>query len=107
MFNVSKNLSGSILAYLAYYDINSVKICLLPKHKQNTMMPHLHYTIDDLIREYLTRFPYSPPCTLTALLCVIAAILAAIVLPETLASKKFVICYIHSTMPVYKKMFWC
>ncbi len=44
--------------------------------------------IDEVVRECLSQFPYSPPCMLTALLCAVSAILALLLLPETLATRK-------------------
>lgn len=41
-----------------------------------------------VIRGFLTRFPYSLPCIVNFLLCLVAAILVALFLPETLGMKR-------------------
>ncbi|XP_064400483.1 uncharacterized protein LOC135346700 isoform X4 [Halichondria panicea] len=42
----------------------------------------------ETVREFLSQFPYSPPCMLTTLLCAVSAVLSLLLLPETLATGK-------------------
>ena len=43
---------------------------------------------DDVVREYLTRFPYSLPCLVNLLICLLSAVFFYFLVPETLGMKK-------------------
>ena len=43
---------------------------------------------DDVVREYLTRFPYSLPCLVNLLICLLSALIFYFLVPETLGMKK-------------------
>ena len=62
---------------------------LVTRTSSYSEIPFIHSSLlDPVIHGFLTRFPYSLPCIVNFLLCLLAAILVAFFLPETLGMKQ-------------------
>ena len=54
-----------------------------------THCTELVFLPDSVVRGFLTKFPFSLPCLVNLLVCLVAVVAVAIWMPETLGAKKY------------------
>jgi uncharacterized integral membrane protein len=79
---VTMLITCGILQAVKYFSCNESGVLF-----SVSLSVHAVWYTDAVVREFLTRFPYSLPCLVNLLLSLLAGTVVAVWMPETLCSK--------------------